>query len=247
MLPLAAAPVVGFAIGIAAAVLGIGGGVLLVPLLHLALGLEMHRAVGTSLLIILFTALSASIAYLRRGLVLARVAALMEPGSMLGVFVGASLSHSLDPRLLRACFAPVLLYVAARMWARERRSRRALSLRTPPYILVAVGVLAGFLSGLLGIGGGIVKVPAMSILMGIPIHSAVATSELMIVATAMAGVVVHSSAGYVDYLIAALIAPFTVMGSQVGARLAVRLRAAVVSRTFSVLLALIAARMLLPG
>jgi len=261
MTALILAAVMGLSIGFLAAILGIGGGVLLVPMLHLLLGLEMHEAIGTSLFVVFFLSSSAMVSYLRKRLILWRLALIFECGSTIGAFTGAHASHFLPSRLLKVAFSLVLLYTAYKMWQGAKgktsssgiegawRSEEKLlqKYKDPSYVLLLIGLgfIAGFLSGLLGIGGGVVKVPIMKLILSIPIHNAVATSAFMITLTSFVGMSTHLLIGDVKSLVGLALAPSVMIGSQLGARTAIRMRGATISKIFAVLLIFIALRMIL--
>jgi len=244
-------------IGMTAAILGIGGGVFLVPTLHMLLGLDMHSAVGTSLFIIFFLASTATISYSRKGLIMWKLALIFECGSTVGAYIGARVSNMLPSQWLKICFSAVLLYTAFRMWQRsskegaessaENKSSRKYNLKNPTFIfmLILLGFVAGFLSGLLGIGGGVVKVPIMKLILGMAMHNAIATSAFMISITSSIGSITHFMLDNVDYLLGLALAPFVIIGSHIGTRIAVKLKGATISRLFAVLLAFVATRMII--
>ncbi len=261
MLVLFESIVLGILIGIIAAILGIGGGVFLVPMLHMILGLDMHKAVGTSLFVIFFLSSSAALSYFRKRLILWKLALIFECGSTIGAFMGAHTSDILPSYWLKIFFSLVLFYTAFRMW-RGARSKPKLresqehnrTSNTPSYnfenlsyvmTLIGLGFVAGFLSGLLGIGGGVVKVPIMKLILSIPMHNAIATSAFMIVLTSLVGSSSHFIMGNVNYLIGLTLVPSVMLGSHIGTRIAVKLRSSTISRLFAVLLAFVALRMIL--
>ncbi|RLF18187.1 MAG: hypothetical protein DRZ82_08710 [Thermoprotei archaeon] len=244
-------------IGMTAAILGIGGGVFLVPTLHMILGLDMHSAVGTSLFIIFFLSSTAAISYSRKKLIMWKLALIFECGSTIGAYMGARISNILPSKWLRTCFSIVLLYTAFRMWQKAGREKQEnverkqlqeeYNLRNLTFIflLIFLGFIAGFLSGLLGIGGGVVKVPIMRLILGMAMHNAVATSVFMISITSSVGSATHFMLKNVDYLLGLTLAPFVIIGSHIGTRIAVKLKGATISRLFAALLAFVAIRMII--
>jgi len=230
-------------IGLTASLVGIGGGVFLVPLFNLLMGLKMREAVGTSLFVIFFIAFTASYSYWRRKLVSWRIGLIMEGGSGPGAFLGSLASHYLPSSLVKIAFIALLTYVAVRMWRREEGGERIYYRKLNVPWLLAIGFAAGFLSGLLGIGGGVVKVPILTILVGLPMHSAVATSEFMIVITTLTGALTHGFLGDIVYINGLLIAPCVIIGSFLGSKLSVRLKRGTLRKVFSVVMGLIALRM----
>ncbi len=257
MIEIIESAILGTLIGMTAAVLGIGGGVFLVPMLHLVLGLDMHKAVGTSLFVIFFLSSSAALSYFRRRLILWKLALIFECGSTVGAYLGAHLSGIMPSYWLKVGFSLVLLYTAFRMWRgaksdiRKEAQRGSISVRNYELgqlrsiaTLICLGLVAGLLSGLLGIGGGVVKVPIMRLILGIPMHNAVATSAFMIVLTSFVGSSSHFLMGNVNLPVGLTLVPSVMLGSNIGARIAVRLRGGTISRLFAVLLAFVALRMI---
>jgi len=239
---------VGVFIGILAALFGLGGGFLIVPTLNF-LGVEIHRAIGTSSMAIVFTSLSSAIAYHRQGRIHYRAGLLIASASVPGAYVGAWATSYISSAQLKVIFGLVLLAVAVRIYRKksvEPNDVRLEDVRLNYGIILLGGFTAGVLSGLLGIGGGVINVPFLTA-MGMPIHYAVATSSFAIVFTATAGAVEHYLMGNVDLQWLLLLVPGLILGAQLGAGIAKRLRASHLSGAFSVVLALLALRMILTG
>lgn len=260
--------------GAMGAILGLGGGVFLVPLLTLLLDLPMKTAVATSLVAVVATSLSASSSYMRKGLTNIRLGLFLETATTAGAVIGGFTAAFLDENILAIVFSMVAFYTAATMLFGSRGSVSEPGIcksDTPdPLDLAArytdestgsivsyqpqklfagslAGIAAGTLSGLLGIGGGPVKVPIMKIVMGLPLKAATATSNFMVGITATAGAFVYLFHGYVREDLAAV----TVFGIFAGARLGVAVACRIHSRNlnflFVAVLAIIAVRMLLRG
>jgi len=246
----------GLFVGMIAAILGIGGGVLLVPILHVLLGLDMHSAVGTSLFVIFFLASMAAFSYIRRRLTKWKLALIFECGSIPGAYAGAFASHIVSPTTLKIAFSFLIFYVAYKMWRVNKKntssnsihaqSSNTVKLDKPRIILtlVSLGFVSGFLSGLLGIGGGVVKVPIMHLVLGLPMHNSVATSAFMVCMTTLTGSATHFAMGSVNYKVGAWLIPTSMLGSYIGTKISVKLRSVFLSRIFSILLTFVAARML---
>lgn len=237
--------------------LGIGGGAFFVPL-FLAMGYGFVEATGASLTLIAVLSLSASVVYLRAGAVDPLLILVMEPGSALAALLAGYMAHMIPGYWLRGLFVLVLLPTAWRMF--RARSAPPRSAGAPPrrrlslistrgghtYAIhvptaVAASLVAGALSGLLGIGGGLVKVPAMTLLLGAPMHVAVASSALMIGVTAAFGVGGHALGGELPVTPALVGALSVAVGARVGARYAMRLPQRTLRRVFAVALVLLAA------
>jgi hypothetical protein len=242
----------GFFIGMLAAILGVGGGVLMVPMLNLLIGLDIHKAIGTSLFVMVFLSTTAAISYFRKKLVLWKLALIFLIGNVIGAYLGANASNLLPPHYLKIAFALVLLYVSYRM-LRGSKSAKAnkeykivssLNVKRFP-LIIGLGIVSGFLSGLLGIGGGIINVPILKMLLSIPMHSSVATSSFMISITSFVASSSHFLMNNVEQFIGILLAPTTILGSYTGAKVAVKLRSIILSRLFAIVLIIVAMRMVI--
>lgn len=224
------------------ALVGVGGGLVLVPVLSTFLGVDLHTAIGVSLLGVIAVSTSAAPSYLRRGLVDRRIGIALLVATALGGIAGGYVAGLLDDRVLAGVFAVVLVLVALQMFL-NRAGQAAEVVDEPGHLEydwsyvepttgqevayrarnlgpgTAVSVGAGALSGLLGVGGGIVNVPTMNLLMGIPIRVATTTSTYMLAPTAAASAVLYLSRGDVQPLIAAPVVVGVVIGARLGARL----------------------------
>lgn len=243
------------AAGLIGALLGIGGGTLMVPFFTINLGIPVKTAVPVSLTSLIATSLMGSSVYLKRGLVNLRLAVLLESTTILGSLAGASLTIALPPRLVEAVFGVVLLYAFALMVYRTLRAGegpgyRAIPSRLPHRnagIAASLSFLAGLVSGMLGVGGGLVKVPILDVVAGLPIKLAIATSNYMIGVTASAGAVVYILRGFVAPELVLLSVLGITIGSRAGAYLMTRLRSRTLRLLFSLLLAYYSIRMIERG
>lgn len=234
----------GLAAGVFGSLLGLGGGILIVPLLALGFGLPLHEAIGVSLVAVIATSGAAASVYLDRGVANLRLGMTLELFTASGALIGALIAFAVPDRALAALFAALLGYVAvtmlrgaraaaAREGAVEGEGTRSAALPGagptgrfdgPGYrvdrfgVGIAGSLFAGIVSALLGVGGGIVKVPLMHLAMGVPLRVATATSNLMIGITATSGAIVYLVRGE----IAPLVAGPTVLGVYVGARAGAR-------------------------
>lgn len=228
-------PVLGFLIGAVAALTGVGGGVFIVPLLTLFYAFLPANAAGTSLTTIVFTAVASTLNYSRQrrisyktGLLLAVVTA---PGGVLGAYLTTVISS----RILGVFFGVfVIVFVALPMSIDPSSLRRKLSgsgagkhageseglLSSSSQKMLLAGVLSflgGIASGLLGIGGGVLIVPILTLIIGMPIHFATATSMFTMTFTSTSEAVQHYFARNTNFEHALLLASGTVLGAQVGA------------------------------
>ncbi len=263
----------GAAAGVFGSLLGLGGGILIVPLLTLGFGLPLREAVGVSLVSVIMTSSAAAGVYLERHVANLRLGMTLELFTAVGALVGGSVAFLLDERLLSLLFAVLLAYVAITML--QARSRdAALTVDTPvggpdpetdepsrPTILDRLGgdgyevrnlgrgvvgaIGAGIASALLGIGGGIIKVPLMHLAMGVPLRVATATSNLMIGITAAASAVIYLIHGGIDPYVAGPTAIGVFVGATAGSRLGHRVDLHWLRLLFVVVLAYTAVQMFL--
>jgi uncharacterized protein len=228
--------------GLLGALTGLGGGVLIVPLLVLSFGVDMRYAIGTSLVSVIATSSGAAAAYVREGFSNVRVAMVLEVATTCGGLSGAALATWVPTHALAVVFGVVLLYSAFLSTrphdqgdtADEPPDHLATALRLDstypglhgPRAYRVHGVpggfglmyVAGILSGLLGIGSGAVKVLAMDRIMRLPFKVSTTTSNFMIGVTAAAGAGVYLHRGYIDPGLAMPVILGVLVGSAVGAR-----------------------------
>jgi len=282
----------GVAAGAFGALLGLGGGVLIVPLLTLGFGLPFREAVGASLVCVIVTSSAAASVYLQRDVANLRLGMTLEMFTAMAALAGGLIAFMLPDRVLAVMFAALLLYVALTM-ARAREARGAAeaggarngagapqddgraadadaeretaatepaadgglaaSLSGPGYRVRNLGrgvlgsLLAGIVSALFGVGGGIVKVPVMNLLMGVPMRVATATSNLMIGVTASAGGLIYLFRGGIDPYVAAPTAVGVFVGASLASRLSDRVDLRVLRLLFIAVLVVTAAQMALRG
>ncbi len=248
------------------ALLGLGGGVLIVPLLTLGFGLSFREAVAISLMSVITTSSAGAAVYLRRGLANLRLGMTLELATAIGGLAGGFAAFLLSDRVLAGAFALLLAYTAFSMMrgaGSDSIDRPALpdgggpdaveayesSLGGPGYRVrnlplgMGLSVVAGVVSALLGVGGGTVKVPAMHLVMGIPLRVAVATSGLMIGVTASASAIVYLVRGAVDPYVAGPIVVGAFVGASGASRLSHRVPVDVLRLLFVAVLAYVALEM----
>ena len=234
--------VLGFFAGVLGALTGIGGGVLLTPILALHFGIPIRQAIGTSLVAVITTSAASSSVHLQRHTTDIRLGMTLELATSLGAAVMAYLVGYFNRNFLEGLFAAFLLYSSITILAKhgkvkpEDDSSPAVNgeMVIPPYeprrypLGLAASLVAGALSGLLGIGGGPIKVPVMFIFMNVPLMVATATSNFMIGVTAAASAIVYYRRGDILVDIAAPLGVGVFVGSLLGARLAPRIHTKVV-------------------
>ncbi len=254
------------AAGFVGALSGLGGGVFIVPGLVILAHVPMQIAVGASLIAVVATSAGASVAFVRDGWTNLRVAIILECATVTGAVTGAYMAGLISPPVLELLFALMMLQSA---WFSLKKAgdelvsqsdalcaRLRLGGQMPdddgtmiPYGVmnlpggVALMVVAGVISGLLGIGAGAVKVTAMDYLMRLPLKVSSATSNFMIGVTAGAGALVFLSRGDVAASVAAPVALGVTAGALIGGRVLPRVNIAALRMLFVVILVLIALEM----
>jgi uncharacterized protein len=206
---------VGLAAGVLSGLFGVGGGIVMTPGLTALGGLSPIVAVATPLPVILPTAAVGAFTYHRAGEVDMRAAAWISLTGAGASAVGALLTEAVNARLLLLVTAALLAWQSIQIL---RGRSRPVAIEERPlhaWTLALVGVVAGLLSGLLGIGGGTVIVPALAGMLGVPLKRALGTSLVAVVVLVIPGTIVHTVLGNIDWT-AAL---FLMIGSLPGARL----------------------------
>lgn len=240
---------VSFVAGLFGSLVGVGGGIIVVPALTLLLGVDIRYAIGASIVSVIATSSGAAASYVKRGIANLRVAMFLEVATAAGAIIGALIAGIAPGRILFALFGLVLIYTAWSMLRKKTAGERVL----PPDPLAdrlrlhgsyyddsekreisyrvsrtrfgfSISGVAGLLSGLLGIGGGAIKVPMMHLAMGMPLKTCTATSNFMIGVTAAASAMVYFMRGDVLPFIAAPVAAGVLLGAMAGSQLMTRLR-----------------------
>lgn len=238
---------VGLATGVLSGTLGVGGGFILVPLLTLT-GVPIHEAVGTSLAFIVLVSGAGAARHIHQSSADLRLAAAIAIPGVVTAQLGAHLAHGLDEHVLALIFGLVLVAVAVWMLLAPELPEGSSSdygVDLPRAALV--GLVVGFASGVLGVGGGFLLVPALVLLLAIPLAVAVGTSLLAIILPAISGAVAYAALGSIDWTALAATVPFGVLGALYGARLAVRLPEPALRVAFDVVLLAGAAKLLWSG
>ena len=286
----------GAAAGAFGSLLGLGGGILIVPLLTLGFGVPLREAVAASLVSVIVTSSASAAVYLQRHVANLRLGMTLELFSAIGALVGGLIAFAINEQVLAGLFAILMAWVAVSM-ARRRDAPPApadtpagpdepaaleaepvdalleahdavappaagpapapapggftASLSGPGYTVHRLGagaagsVFAGLNSALLGVGGGIVKVPVMHLLMGVPLRTSTATSNLMMGITAVSSAVIYLLRDQIDPFIAGPVALGVFVGATVGSRLAHHVDLRILRWLFVVVLAYTAFQMAL--
>jgi uncharacterized membrane protein YfcA len=233
----ATALLAGVAAGVAGGLFGVGGGIVLVPLLAGALRLGQHRAHGTSLAAVGATALASLFVYGRYGNVAWGTAALVGAASVLTARYGARLAARTSTRDLKRAFAVLLVLVALRLlWRAPAATGSPFHGGTAVAFDLLLGAAVGVLAGFMGVGGGILAVPAFVLVLGMSQAAAQGTSLAVILVTAPAGAFEHHRHGNVVLRLVPWLALGAAVGGPAASWLAQWLPQAILARAFAVFL-----------
>ena len=263
--------VVALGAGVIGGMLGLGGGFLIVPYLSLFLGFPMQKAAGTSLFTTFFTSLSATLTYAYQRRIDYVVGIIIGLAAAFGAFLGAYLTQFLSSNILRIIFGVVALYAGFNMVFKGRKtktkdfSKNFFLLETFVYkrtlidnkrerfeysvdlIVVFIASFAiGLLAGLIGIRGGSLEVPFLTLVAGIPIHVSIATTVFMGIFCSSAGSIVHFILGNISYPTVVFLCIGVFVGGHLGARTSRKIKAEKLRKIFGFIILIIALRMIIP-
>lgn len=259
--------------GLFGSLLGLGGGIVVVPVLTLLLGVDIRLAIAASLVAVVATSCGGAARYVRSGLANLRLGVVLEAATVAGALCGAAAFGVVGSQVLFVLFGVVVALVAVRMALTSEAGRnvavaavpdhwsRRLGLSVsvapapdvPAYAVTRLGTglgvsfVAGLLAGLLGIGGGILKVPVMNLAMGVPLKAATATSNLTIGMTAAASAAMYLARGDIAPLLAAPVAVGVLAGATVGSLYLPRMSSRWLRRVFVLVMGYVALQMLYRG
>lgn len=235
----------GFAAGVLGSMIGLGGGIIVVPILTF-LGFSPTLSASSSLFAAFSNATASTISYSKQkridyslGL---KLGLLTVPGTTLGAVV----SSSVAPELFKALFGLVLVASAIYIFLRKKIENKKVNL-SKQMMIFAIGAsfFAGILSSFFGIGGGIIFVPLMVVGMGMTMKKAAPTSQLILLFASLSGVIVHTILGHSDFMVAGLLAAGSFVGGLVGARLSVDIKERFLQIIVSVVIIIAAIKMFL--
>jgi uncharacterized membrane protein YfcA len=241
--PLAPIIVVGVLAGFLAGLFGVGGGILIVPGLVLAVGMTQRLAHGTSLTAVVPISIASLVTYSTHDNVDWPVSLWLAVGAVAGAVIGTRLLHVLPHRTLGICFVLVLIVSAARLFIEVDADGRSDLTVGIVAALLALGLGAGILAGLLGVGGGIVMVPAMIILFGIPPAVAKGTSAAVIIPAAVMGTLRNRKTGNTDLRSALIIGVAGIVTAALGGIIADKMADDLSNVLFATLLVLVSMRL----
>lgn len=266
---------VGLFAGIFGAIFGIGGGMIVTPIMTIALGLDIKYAIGASVISVIATSSGASIAYLKDDMLNLRVAMFLEIATTVGAILGAILTGVLPAKVLYVLFGMLLIFSSWNMLHKLRASKEEVENTIPDELSEKLELNstyydqanqkqvdykvsnvpggftmmfgAGLASGLLGVGSGAFKVIAMDTIMKMPLKPSSATSNLMMGVTAAASATVYFFNGSIKPEIAASLAIGILVGATIGSRIMQHLQAKLLRKIFIPVLFLIGLQMFLKG
>lgn len=254
---------------------GLGGGIVIVPLLTIGFGVDIRYAIGTSLISVIATSSGAASAYVKEGILNIRVGMFLEIATTLGAIAGAAIAFFAPTHAIAVIFGFVLLYSAVvslfkkkenmkAEYLPEKKSDRIVELLKAKgtyttasglkkYTLQHLGggfvvmIFAGILSGLLGIGSGALKVIAMDSIMKIPFKVSTTTSNFMIGVTAAASAGIYLNRGYIDPVLSMPVMVGVLIGSLVGAKILIRSQTKKIRSIFAIVITILAFEMIYNG
>jgi uncharacterized protein len=240
---------VGLGAGTLGSMLGVGGGVIMVPALTF-LNVSPTQAASTSLIAVTSTSISSTIEYSRQKRIDYRLSLEMAACAIPGGVLGAILSDFLPEESFKMYFGTLLIltgvYILYRNLILTQGPIRKGSVALRAVVFVAA-FCSGVISSLFGVGGGIIFVPAMVLVLGLTIHRAAATSQLTLLMTSISGVFTHSFLGHPDYLQAVALSAGAFVGAQIGARISSIAEEMVLERLLGLVLVAVAITFILDG
>ncbi|UOE93675.1 sulfite exporter TauE/SafE family protein [Alkalihalobacillus sp. LMS39] len=263
--------IIGLLAGTIGSVMGLGGGIIVVPALLLFShsiailhGVTPQVAVGTSLLIMIFTGLSSTLAYIKQKKVDVKSGLFFLCGSIPGAFVGVFINKGIQVDDFLLYFGLFIIFISFVFLVRDKlkpiQSKRHMMMREyineqnekiqygyHPLLALSISFLVGMLSGLFGIGGGSLMVPAMILMFGFPPHLAVATSMFMIFFSAIASSVSHIFLGNVNWLLALTLIPGAWLGGALGAYINAKIKSDTLVLLLRIFLIFIGIRLVMQG
>lgn len=231
----------GFSIGLSLGLLGGGGSILTVPALVYLVGQSPQAAVTTSLAIVGANSLLGAYFHNLKGSCNWRAALVFGGAGMTVTYFAAGLSQFFSPALLMIAFAILMLIIGAAMLSQRNRPQEAEQCKRPNWpVVVAAGAAVGLLTGVLGVGGGFLIVPALVLLVGLPMSQAVGTSLIVIAANSFAGLAGHLGTPGFDLTVTLIFVAAGLAGVFAGSRLVHRLSAQKLRRAFGIFIILLA-------
>ncbi len=263
--------IIGLVAGTLGSLMGLGGGIIVVPAMmilssyiSILAGVTPQVAVGTSLLIMIFTGLSSTLAYVKQKTADLRSGLFFFAGSGPGALLGVYFNNGIDPKKFLIFFGVFIIFISFVLLIRKKlkplkvtkrgikreyinESGETIEYGYHPIVALLIALIVGMCSGLFGIGGGSIMVPAMILLFGFPPHRAVATSMFMIFLSAILSSATHIALGNVDWLYSLALLPGAWFGGKLGANINQRLKSDTVVNILRIFLIVIGIRLIYQG
>ncbi len=258
-----------YSAGFIGSLTGLGGGVIMVPLLTIVLGVDIHYAIGTALVSVIATSTGSAAAYVKEGFANLRLGMLLEIATTLGAIAGAILLAYINPNVVAILFGIVLIYSAGNSLRKRKEHQPASSGKLAQvlnlnnsyptrhgrlsYDVTNVGGgfammgVAGMLSALLGIGSGALKVLAMDIIMKAPFKVSTTTSNFMMGVTAVASAIIYLQRGYIVPQMAMPVAIGVLLGAVTGSRILIKAHTVKLRIFFAIVILFLAINMMVSG
>ena len=238
---------IGLISGILSGAFGIGGGIVSVPLVKHLVGVSAHIAIGTTLAVIMPTALMGAYSYLKSGKLILSLAGICGIPAVIGTIFGSHHSHFIEGKNLMVALAVLMLLVGIdfvsglgnKLKASAGGDEDSFTFKLDGKAIVAgilIGTIVGLLSGLLGIGGGFIMVPAFCYVLHLPLKVAFGTSLVVIAVVSLPGTVVHAMHQHVDLPMAAQMLAGSVPGAWIGSKFALKTKDKVLRSVFGSIL-----------
>ncbi len=238
-------------VGLLMGLLGGGGSIMTVPVLVYLLDFDTKNAIITSLIIVAITSGIAMVAHAKRGCVCWKTGLVFSATGIIGAFLGGRISAYIPDEILLLLFSMVMLIASSYMLRKDVVVTRNILLRDGlcpeklPYIAILFdGFMVGGITGLVGVGGGFLLVPALSFLVGIPMHAAIGTSLLIVTLQSLAALLGHAEHIDVDLTLVLIFSGLTVFGSLIGSSLSRKLSGQILKKSFGIFVLLIACFMI---
>lgn len=233
--------ITGIAAGFICGLFGMGGGSLLVPAIFHVFKLPMKESIGTSLFVIVFSAISALINYVRYNQVRAKIALYIVPCGIAGAQAGALLTDRLPETAVRYIFVILITVLGIKMFFYPENGGASCEegeMRYSKIQAILIGLLAGFISGLCGVGGAVLLIPLLYIFLKMPMHACIGTALIAIFFNSISGGIGYIVRGYVDYRLGVLLGIGSMAAAPLGARLSINIPREKLRRMFAVILVL---------
>lgn len=241
--------VVGVLAGMTAALLGLGGGVIVVPYMVFFEHVEPQIAVGVSVVVVLLSTTSGAVGYIREKMACLDAAWKFALGTIPGALLGSYAAEFLKGRVFYIVFGILFLAISLNLYTKSKRKSNDKDLQVPEHynwpLGVACAMFGGFIASILGIGGGVIHVPVMVYILKFPIKIAIATCSCIMAVSAVAGAASHAYFGHVLWIPAIGIGLGAIVGAQIGVKISKRIKSSVLTLMTSVLMLYMGIRFLL--